>query len=225
MSHILDNPIFNSLNSNHLQFSKGLPPVKYYQPDIAAFAGMDTYDEESFKKLHKQTPKLFILFSPNSLSIPDNFNLVRKIEMLQLVYNENTLPVGDDDFEIVDLKEENVAEMIDLVNLTKPGPFLLNTIALGNYTGIFQNKKLVAMAGHRFHPFNYIEVSAVCCHPNYLGKGYAYAIIKEQIKRILVKQNIPFLHVREDNLGAIRLYEKLGFKIRCKLNAYVIEKI
>jgi predicted GNAT family acetyltransferase len=142
-----------------------------------------------------------------------------------LVYNENNLPIGDSDSEIVDLKEEHIKEMIDLVNLTQPGPFLSNTIALGNYTGIFQNQKLVAMAGHRFHPSNYIEISAVCCHPNYLGKGFAYAIIKEQIKRVLAKNYIPFLHVREDNLGAIRLYEKLGFKIRCKLNAYVIEKI
>jgi ribosomal protein S18 acetylase RimI-like enzyme len=224
MSHILDNPIFNSLNTNHQQFSEGLPNVKYYQQDIAAFAGMEIYNEESFKKLHQQAPELFILFSPNSLSIPDNFNLIRKIEMLQFVYNKNTLPVGDDDFEIIDLKDEHVAEMIDLVNLTKPGPFLLNTIILGNYTGIFQDQKLVAMAGHRFHPFNYIEVSAVCCHPNYLGKGFAYAIIREQIKRILAKQNIPFLHVREDNFGPIKLYEKLGFETRSHMNAYVISK-
>jgi len=225
MSHILDNPIYNSLISKHNQFSDGLSHVKYYQRDIAAFAGMENYNEESFEKLFHQSPKLFILFSPNPLSIPSNFKLVRKIVMLQFVYNENNLPVGDNDFEIIDLKEDHITEMIDLVNLTQPGPFLSNTIVLSNYTGIFKDQKLVTMAGHRFHPFNYIEVSAVCCHPNYLGKGFAYAIIKEQIKRILDKQQIPFLHVREDNLGAIKLYEKLGFKIRSKLNAFVIEKI
>ncbi len=225
MSHILDNPIYNSLNSNHTQFSEGLPHIKYYQRDIAAFAAMETYDAESFEKLYQQSPELFILFSPNNLSIPSNFNLVRKIEMLQFVYNKNTLPVGDDNFDIIDLKEEHVGEMIDLVNLTQPGPFLIKTIELSNYTGIFEAEKLVAIAGHRFHPFNYIEISAVCCHPNYLGKGYAYAIIREQIKRILNKHQVPFLHVREDNLGAIKLYEKLGFKIRCKLNAFVIKKI
>ncbi|OAQ40569.1 hypothetical protein A5893_06395 [Pedobacter psychrophilus] len=224
MSHILDNPIYNSLNSNHTQFSEGTSQVKYYQRDIAAFAGMETYDEESFKKLHQQDPELFILFSPNNLSIPFNFNLVKKIEMLQLVYNENYIPIGDDDIEIIDLKEENISEMIDLVNLTQLGPFLLNTITLGNYVGIFKDQKLVAMAGHRFRPLNYIEVSAVCCHPNYLGKGFAYAIIREQIKRILDKQQVPFLHVREDNFGAIKLYEKLGFKTRCNMKAYVINK-
>lgn len=225
MSHILDNPIFNSLNTNHKQFSEGLSHVKYYQRDIAAFAGMATYDEGDFENLHLQSPELFILFSPNTLSIPSNFNLVRKIEMLQMVYNQNNLPKGDDDFGIVDLKEEHILEMMDLVNLTKPGPFLLNTISLSNYTGIFKDQKLVAMAGHRFHPSDHIEISAVCCHPNYLGKGFAYSIIREQISRVLAKQSVPFLHVRNDNLGAIKLYEKLGFKTRSYINAYVISKV
>ncbi|MBK0382650.1 GNAT family N-acetyltransferase [Pedobacter sp. SD-b] len=224
MAHLLDNPIYNALISNHTQFSGAIEGPMFYQRDIAAFAGMQTYDERSFAKLYQQLPEFFVLFHPAELNIPQQFKLTRKLEMRQFVYDHSFLPKGDD-LPIVDLKQDDVPKMIELVNLTQPGPFLINTIALGNYTGIFKDDKLVAMAGHRFHPFNYVEVSAVCCHPDHLGKGYAHAIIREQIKRILASGNIPFLHVKKDNYGAIKLYEKLGFKERTKMNAYVIEKI
>lgn len=111
-----------------------------------------------------------------------------------------------------------------MVQLTEPGPFLEKTIDFGNYTGVFEDGKLVSMAGHRFNPTPYTEVSAVCTHPNHLGKGYAYRLLREQIKRILAKNEIPFLHVRDDNEGAIKLYEKLGFNIRTSMIAYVIKK-
>ncbi|MBC7615239.1 MAG: GNAT family N-acetyltransferase, partial [Pedobacter sp.] len=97
--------------------------------------------------------------------------------------------------------------------------------ALSNYTGVFSEKKLVAMAGHRFNPTPYIEISAVCTHPDHLGKGYAYQLLREQIKRILDKAQIPFLHVRNDNVAAVKLYQKIGFVIRRDMIAYVVQKI
>ena len=226
MNAILDNPIYHALTTNHLVFSKGDENIKYYHREVASFAGMKTYNEANFLKLYEQLPDngVFIVFSPQTLTIPKPWKLITEIDMFQFVYEHNFAPKQQSEIALDDLTQEHVNEMIALVDLTKPGPFLPKTIDLSNYTGVFENGRLVAMAGHRFHPDNYIEVSAVCAHPEFLGKGYAYAIIREQVKRILEKSQIPFLHVRQDNSGAVKLYEKLGFTIRTKMQAYVLAK-
>jgi ribosomal protein S18 acetylase RimI-like enzyme len=224
MTHILDNPIYNALITNHQIFSEGDENVKYYHREVASFAGMKTYLNSDFQKLHKIMPDkgVFIVFSPDALEVPGYWNLIRKIEMFQFVYEHDLVPEFKNEVNLNDLNHQHVDEMIALVELTKPGPFLSKTINLSNYIGVFEEGRLVAMSGHRFHSGNYIEVSAVCAHPDFLGRGYAYAVIREQIKRILEKSQIPFLHVRQDNVAAVKLYEKLGFRIRTGMKAYVL---
>ena len=90
--------------------------------------------------------------------------------------------------------------------------------------GIFEGEKLVAMAGQRLHVFNYAEISAVCTHPDYLGRGYAKQLLIHQINRIKTASEIPFLHVRYDNDRAIKVYESLGFSTRREIYFYVIQK-
>lgn len=225
MEHLLDNPIFNALNSAHSIYAKGTANVKYYQEEVAVFAGLKTNSPADFEELYALATdaNTFVVFSPVALTIPANWKLLTHIDMFQFVYDSKEIPAGaDGDF--TDLDNEYVPEMMALVELTQPGPFRERTIELSNYTGVIDEGKLVAMAGHRFNPTPYIEVSAVCTHPDHLGKGYAYMLIREQIKRILDKGEIPFLHVRNDNTGAIKLYEKLGFYIRSEMIAYVIKK-
>jgi predicted GNAT family acetyltransferase len=108
--------------------------------------------------------------------------------------------------------------------LTNPGPFESRTITFGHYYGIFEGEKLVAMAGQRMHVFNYAEISAVCTHPDYTGKGYAAQLLQYQINRIKAASGIPFLHVRYDNDRAIKIYESLGFSTRRQVNFYVMIK-
>lgn len=226
MEHILDNPIYHALNSGHRSFAKGIHKANYYREDVAPFAGLKNNSELEFQELYENSEpeSTFVVFTPIAYEIPPRWKLVTHIDMFQMVYNLNEVPVGEStDFE--DLNESHVAEMIELVKLTQPGPFRTNTIALSNYTGIFCDQKLVAMAGHRFNPTPYIEISAVCTHPNHVGKGYAYQLLREQVKRILNKAQIPFLHVRNDNIAAVKLYQKLGFVIRTEMTAYVLQKV
>lgn len=225
MAHLLDNPIYHALNSAHRVFAKGTETVKHYEEEIASFAGFEVYDEQAFATLYQESPaaSTFVVFSPIALTIPEPWKLLTHIDMFQMVYEQPTAP-NCEPFTYTDLAPVHVAEMTELVELTKPGPFRTKTITLSNYTGIFKNEKLVAMAGHRFHPEPYIEISAVCTHPDHLGNGYAYQLLSEQIRRILDKNQIPFLHVRNDNESAIKLYQKIGFSIRTEMLAYVIQK-
>lgn len=125
----------------------------------------------------------------------------------------------------VPLDKQHTAEMVELAKLTKPGPFGLRTIEFGHYYGIFDQDKLVAMTGQRLHPQQYTEVSAVCTHPEHLGKGYASALVQHQVQLILQQGQVPFLHVRGDNNRAIALYERLGFRISRNMNFYFMRRL
>ncbi|MBB2145717.1 GNAT family N-acetyltransferase [Pedobacter sp. LMG 31464] len=226
MEHILDNPIYNSLQAAHHIFASGTENVKYYSGDIAPFAGLKDNSIEDFESLYENSAEesTFVVFTPVAYDIPNRWKLVHQIDMFQMVYEPKELPT-ENDLDFMNLDISHVEEMLALVKLTEPGPFRSRTIELGNYTGVFNEDKLVAMAGHRFNPTPYVEISAVCTHPNHLGKGYAFGLIREQIKRILEKSETPFLHVRNDNDGAVKLYKKLGFHIRTEMIAYVFQKI
>jgi len=81
------------------------------------------------------------------------------------------------------------------------------------------------MTGQRLHPGNYAEVSAVCTHPDHLGKGYATALLQHQLTLICHQGKIPFLHVRADNERAIAVYERLGFRLRGAMHFYFMKSL
>ena len=114
----------------------------------------------------------------------------------------------------VPLTPADVPEMLDLVALAQPGPFLPRTIEMGTYIGIRQNDQLVAMAGERLHVPGFCEISAVCTHPDYRGRGYAGALTTMVAENILNRKEIPFLHFEPTNEAAKRLYLKLAFRLR-----------
>ncbi|PYX89790.1 MAG: hypothetical protein DMG68_03950, partial [Acidobacteria bacterium] len=115
-------------------------------------------------------------------------------------------------------------EMLGLTQLTKPGPFGQRTRELGSYLGIRKNGVLVAMAGERLRVPGHTEVSAVCTHPDHLGRGYAASLMRAVMQRIRDRGETPFLHVRHDNERAIGLYRRLGFRDRALLHLSVVRR-
>ena len=96
--------------------------------------------------------------------------------------------------------------------------------ALGAFVGIKQDGRLVAMAGERMRPEGFTEVSGVCTLPDHRGRGYAGRLMQVVAGRIAARGETPFLHSYASNLGAIRLYESLGFVIRREVTATVLAK-
>ena len=109
------------------------------------------------------------------------------------------------------LTDDDVPAMVDLVARTEPGPFRPRTIDLGGYVGIFHDDALVAMAGQRFHPPGYVEVSAVCTDPSARRRGYASIVTVAVADAIAEAGETPMLHVADDNPNARAVYEQLGF--------------
>jgi len=224
MEHILDNPIWNALTTGNEHLAVGTNQARYLPKDIGAFAGLSDYSESAFADLYEISPSgaPTVLFTA-AIAIPASWKLLVQKDLLQMVYQQSTAPpLGHT--ELVALGDQDIPAMLTLTALTNPGPFLARTIAFGSYYGIFQNGQLVAMAGQRLQPTPYTEISAVCTHPDYIGKGYANQLLRHQIGLILAAGHVPFLHVFADNTSACGLYEKLGFQTRKQLQVYVLEK-
>jgi predicted GNAT family acetyltransferase len=110
------------------------------------------------------------------------------------------------------LGAEHAAQALQLAELTRPGPFGLRTIELGEYFGYFEDKRLIAMAGERMHADSLREISGVCTHPDYQGRGLARRLMLKLIRREMLRNETPFLHVMSENVGAWQLYERMGFR-------------
>ncbi len=225
MEELLDNPIYNALISGNKNFSHGKDEAKFFPENISPLAGLREYSQTDLNILSgiSRVKSLYILFTLGEFHFPARWKILERMKILQMVY-DNPVPLAEANPGFVTLGEQHVPSMLALTKMMNPGPFLSATIRFGNYKGIFDGSRLVAMAGHRLRPDPYVEVSAVCTHPDYFGKGYARTLISDQIRGILAGSGIPFLHVRTHNSIAIRLYQKLGFTIRREMIAYVIQK-
>ncbi|MCO5935268.1 GNAT family N-acetyltransferase [Mucilaginibacter sp. RB4R14] len=221
MQHVLDNPIYNALATGSKHLAVGDSYVMHFQRDIAPFAGLADVTEDNFTALRDMVPDNgpYVFFSTDEIKFPEQWQVVKTFEMKQMIY-DGPIPAHQSAQNITDLGEGHIPEMLALTELTKPGPFLHRTIEFGEYTGIFADGKLVAMAGQRMQPLPYVEISAVCTHPDHLGKGYSGILLNEQIKRIMAAGKVPFLHVLADN-PAVRVYEHVGFKNRKDIFGYV----
>jgi ribosomal protein S18 acetylase RimI-like enzyme len=115
------------------------------------------------------------------------------------------------------LGDSDGADMLALAALTRPGPFRTRTHALGRFLGVRDGARLIAMAGERMQIDGFIEISAVCTHPDYRGRGYGAALLRAVGARILAQGATPFLHSYADNATALALYRRLGFSVRAEV--------
>jgi ribosomal protein S18 acetylase RimI-like enzyme len=225
MSRLLDNPVWNALNTGNKNLSEGSGAVRIFPQEVAPFVGLKEYNEEHFKILYDLIPdeRVVAVATTEDLRVPEQWKVIQKMDLLQMTCEHtNLISIGIDG--LIPLGELHVPQMLDLTRLTNPGPFHNRTIAFGNYYGVFKGNQLVAMAGQRLHAGHNIEISAVCTHPDHLGNGYALALMIHLVKLIHDQNCIPFLHVRKSNLNAIRLFKFLTFTTRRDMTVKVIQK-
>lgn len=115
----------------------------------------------------------------------------------------------------IELGEDDAAEMLALARLTRPGPFEARTHSMGRFLGVREAGELISMAGERLRPDGHCEISAVCTHPDYRGRGLGGALLAAAADRLMSAGVTPFLHAYADNAVAIALYERIGFRRRC----------
>ncbi|MBX2859664.1 MAG: GNAT family N-acetyltransferase [Vampirovibrio sp.] len=213
---MLNNPIWKALNSQQQGMSTGNDLARVFDAVVSPLSGMVEPSPEAYAALGElaKDGRRVVLFLEQVVSPPAGWALEVEGALTQMIWEGSALPtVGV--FDIEPLGETDVPEMLALAKLTKPGPFETKTITMGQYLGIRQEGRLVAMAGERLHlsegKDGYTEISAVCTHPDFQGRGYAKALMVALMEGVLNRGEIPMLHAWKSNTGAIAVYEKLGF--------------
>ncbi|MDD2792182.1 MAG: GNAT family N-acetyltransferase [Sediminibacterium sp.] len=225
MIRSIDNPVWEALGTKQQHFNQGTAWVKFFPENVSPFIGMKNWDEADRQELLLQIPdnRSFSVMIAKEVQLPEETELIFSIPLYQM-YCSALNPVDERELTVRSLSDADVPQMLELTELTRPGPFYSKTITFGNYIGLFQNNRLISMAGERLKTNGYTEVSAICTHPEFLGNGYASYLTSKVAEGIFRDGSVPFLHVRTDNAAAIRVYQKLGFQIRADVYFAVFKK-
>ena len=222
----LDNPFWSSLTTRHGHFGQGGTLARRYLSAISPLAGLPGVAPANIAALQALTEigDDMATVGPFAPTLPENWETLYESKITQMIrVDRSPLPEGDVDASI--LGAADVADMLALVELTKPGPFRQRTIELGTYVGIREGGRLIAMAGERTWAGDFREVSAICTHPDAQRRGYARALMGRVINRMLRAGETPFLHVESKNLRAIDIYLALGFVRRTEFPLLYAKRI
>jgi ribosomal protein S18 acetylase RimI-like enzyme len=218
--HPLDNPIWSALQTAHAYLSLGNAALKRYPTDVAPFAAVESGGVVSAQSLGQvledDAPVYFIGKVP---SVEPPWVSEPGVDLVQMTYLHPSAPDAsaqrvDAHVDFRELGDADVGAMLALTEQVFPGYFRKSTVTMGRYFGVFDAGELVAMAGERLAMKGYQEVSAVCTHPAYSGRGYASALVRHVVRSILDRKDTAFLHVSPENQRTRALYRTLGFTER-----------
>jgi predicted GNAT family acetyltransferase len=219
----LDNPIWHSLNTIHARFAEGGELARRFDPAIGPLAGMKEQSPETYRALGEllSPSESAALFLDSEPKLPPGWRIHMHLPLDQMVC-EAAPKTPEGMFQFQTLTVADVPEMLDLAALTEPGPFRTRTHELGAFLGIREAGRLAAMTGQRLALPGFIEVSAVCTHPHFRGRGYALALVAAVARAVHERGEIPLLHVLSTNTAAIRVYQSAGFTLRRTLHLAVV---
>ena len=225
MTDPLDRPIWHALSGRQAGFAIGTGLVRRCRPEVSPFMACANDSPAALAGvagLLRGGEAVFFI-QRDAVPVPPGTRVIERGTGLQMIadrFVETPPPPG-----IVALGEADAAAMLALATLTQPGPYRARTHELAQYWGVKDaDGRLLAMAGERLKLPGMSEVSGVCSHPDARGRGYAALLSRHVASEIVRRGEVPFLHVYAANDGAIRLYEKLGFRHHGKVEALMVER-
>lgn len=223
-AHPLDRPVWNALTTRQTGLGLGDARARRFRPEINLFvAAADPSAENIAAASALVGDQGVAMVEREAFPVPPGLAVEREGPLDQMVATERQqAPEG---FAPLVLGDADAAEMLALATLTAPGPFYAETRAMGHFVGVREGNRLVAMAGERLKMPGFTEITAVCTHPDFRGRGYAKRLIQHQLARIQAQGEAGFLHSYPDNAGAIALYESLGFRLRAKMDLKFLVRV
>jgi ribosomal protein S18 acetylase RimI-like enzyme len=212
-AHPLDNPLWASLTTLHRELALGDRDPLRYPADVAPFlatAGDAPLPAGALAWLLADGEEVLLL-GPRPAAPPGY--RVGDLGVIHQMLCDGKLPEAPGPA-IVPLTEAHRPAVLALTALVYPHYFRPRTTALGRYFGIFDGERLAAMAGERMGMPDFREISAVCTHPDFVGRGLARRLLAFLGNDILARGSTPFLHVSPANTRAVRLYEQNGYRTR-----------
>ncbi|MBW8760502.1 MAG: GNAT family N-acetyltransferase [Burkholderiales bacterium] len=224
-AHPLDNVMWSALTTVHADLSRGGPLARRYPPEFAPFAGLPAATPQAFAALADDLARDEVV----ALSVPGDadpgaaFEVLDRKDLVQMIGAVAGEVAQPGRFRA--LEPADVPQMTALVQLTAPGPWYARTAELGRFVGVEVDGRLVAMAGERMRVPGHTEISAVCCHPDFRGRGWPGDLMRLVSRAIVARGETPFLHVLADNAPAIALYEKLGLRERRRSRLLILRRV
>ncbi len=218
----LDRPVWASLQ-HQPHWGLGDERARRFQPDINRFAATPNDSADSamaLAELVQSGDDSVYLVQVPPIAIAPDLEVVKSTTAVQMVATHRLLE--DDSAQV--LGDADAADMLALATLTEPGPFLARTHTMGRFIGLRIDGRLAAMAGERLRFPGHVEVSGVCTHPDFRGRGLARKLSAAVTADIQRRGDQPFLHAWATNTAAIALYENLGFKLRTEMNVAVLRR-
>jgi ribosomal protein S18 acetylase RimI-like enzyme len=223
--HPLDNPVFASLTSHHAALAIKADGAARYPADVAPFVGVAVSDARAAAGVEALVAQgELVIFVGIAAPLSGAWRIEQSVRIAQMTRSDPlAVPDGPPVIELA--REKHIADMLALTALVYPHYFRPRTVAMGRYFGIYDGDRLAAMAGERMHCEGHREISAVCTHPDYLGRGYARRLIAQLTDDILDSGELPFLHFAHENVRAKALYERIGYAHRADIALLVATRI
>ena len=221
--HALDNPVWHSLTTQHAGLALTADGAARYPPAIVPFAAVGeptARASDQLASLVDDAESVFVVgVAPPP---PPGWQLEPKKPVLQMICNQRAPEIPGPP--VTAMAAEQAPDMIALTDLVFPGFFRPRTLEMGAYYGIYDGARLAAMAGERMRLDGYQELSAICTHPDYTGRGYAQRLISILCNAAFERGFTPFLHVYADNERAIGVYRKMSFVDRVVLPFWALHQ-
>ena len=221
---VLDNPFWESLQARHRDLALRQGDVARFPAEYAPFIGVRSSDVDAsaaFEALIPPEDSVYLLgVAP---AMPPGWRLGGPAMLAQMVCDEPLESI--DGPEMIALDDTHRADVLALTALVYPHYFRTRTRDMGRYFGIYQEGRLAAMIGERLGMDDYQEVSAVCTHPDFNGRGYARQLLAMLSNDILERGRTPFLHVSLENGRAKTLYERMGYRTRIEIPFWSLRRV
>lgn len=223
-TRLLDNIVWHSLAGAQAKYSSGTATARRYARGFSAIIGFADAENPDFDALEPFCdPDEHFYVGSWTGRMPASWQLHADTVGHQMVWDRE-IPADDPELAAVPLNSSHVPQMLELVKIRPPGPFAVRTRELGDYFGIFEGERLVAMAGERMEAGALREVSGVCTHPEFEGRGLARRLIAKIVRQQMTRGQIPFLHVMRDNVHAREVYARMGFRLHQEVALRVVSR-
>lgn len=231
-AHPLDNAFWSSLTTRHRDIALRVGDIARYPPAYAPFLGIAHANVDIGAAAEGPSPLVapgesVYLLGVAPARVPAGWTLQAFDDLAQMAC---TTPLDViDGPEVIPLDEAHRADVLALTALVYPHYFRERTMEMGRYFGIYMpdangDTRLAAIIGERLGTEAYTEMSAICTHPDFNGRGYARRLTALLTNDTIAQGRMPFLHVSHANTRAKRLYEQLGYRLRRNIGFWSLRR-
>lgn len=224
----LDNPFWSSLQTRHRDIALSCGDVARYPREFAPFLGVANAGVDMAAAIESLVaPDESVYLLGVAPAVPEGWQLEAFRPLAQMVCTAPLEVIDGPD--IIPLNETHRADVLALTALVYPHYFRERTMEMGRYFGIYMpdakgKTRLAAIIGERLGTDAHTEMSAICTHPDFNGRGYARRLTAMLTNDTLARGRTPFLHVSHENARAKQLYEQIGFRHRCDIGFWSLRR-